>query len=50
MCILIANGETLATGLSHAAAMREARVAARLFNTTVTVFNLKTKESTEWKN
>lgn len=50
MCILIANGETLATGLSHAAAMREAKVAARLFETTVTVVNLITKETTLWTN
>jgi len=50
MCILIANGETLATGLSHTAAMREARIASRLLGTTVTIFNLKTRESVEWKN
>ena len=50
MCVLVANGETLATGLSHSHAMREARVAARLFNTTVTVVNLLTKETTQWTN
>lgn len=50
MCILIANGETLATGLSHAAAIREARVAAQLLGTTVTIFDLKTRRTTLCRN
>ncbi len=50
MCILILNGETIATGLSHTAATREARIAARLFGGVITIFNIKTREQTEWKN
>jgi hypothetical protein len=48
MCVLILNGETIASGLSHSAAVREARLATRLFGAVVTVFNLKTKEQVEW--
>lgn len=50
MCILIADGETLAYDLPYSMAVREAKLAARLFNTTVTVVNLLTKETTQWTN
>lgn len=50
MCILIANGETLATGLSPTAAMREARIAAQLLGTIITIFDLKTRRTTLCKN
>jgi len=48
MCILIADGETIAYDLPYSVAIREARVAARLLGTTVTIYNLKTKELTKW--
>ncbi len=48
MCILIANGETLAFDLSYSRAMREAKVAARLLETTITIFDLKTGRTTKW--
>ena len=50
MCVLICNGETLATETSYARASREARFAARLLGATVTILNLKTGERVEWKN
>jgi hypothetical protein len=48
MCVIIMDGETIASGLTHSAAVREAKVAARLFGAGITVFNLKTKEIVEW--
>lgn len=48
MCVIILDGETIASGLSHSAAVREARIAARLFGAGVKVFNLQTKETVEW--
>jgi hypothetical protein len=48
MCILIADGETIAYDLPYATAVREARIAARLLGTAVTVYNLKTKELSKW--
>jgi hypothetical protein len=50
MCVIILDGETIASGLSHSAAIREARVAARLFGAAVTIFNLKTRETVQWTN
>lgn len=50
MCVLICNGETLGIAPSYAIAMREAKVAARLFSAPVTIVNLKTKETVEWKS
>ena len=50
MCILIANGETIAYDLPYSLAVREARVAARLLGTAVTIYNLKTKELEQWTN
>lgn len=50
MCILICNGETIAYDLPYSLAVREARVAARLLGTTVTIFNLKTRRATLCKN
>ncbi len=49
MCILIANGETLAIDLTYSSAMREAKVAARLLETTITIFNTQTGRITKWK-
>lgn len=48
MCILIADGETIAYDLPYSVAIREARIAARLLGTAVTVYNLKTKELSKW--
>lgn len=48
MCILIANGETLAIDLTYSSAMREAKVAARLLETTIVIFDLKTGRTTKW--
>jgi hypothetical protein len=48
MCVIIFEGETIASGLSHSAAVREARIASRLFGGSVKIFNLKTKEQVEW--
>jgi len=49
MCVLIADGETIAYDLPYSMAMREAKVAARLFGTTITLVNLKTREISQWK-
>ncbi len=49
MCILIANGETLAIDLTYSTAMREAKYAARLLGTTITIFNIQTGSVTKWK-
>lgn len=48
MCILIADGETIAYDLPYSMAIREARVAARLLGTTVMLLNLKTMEISRW--
>jgi hypothetical protein len=50
MCILICNGETIAYDLPYSLAMREARVAARLLGSSVTIYNVKTKETIQWTN
>lgn len=48
MCVLICNGETIGVEPNYTRAVREARVAARLFGTAVTIYNLLTKETVQW--
>lgn len=50
MCVLICGGETLGIEPNYPRAAREARLAARLLNAPVTIFNLLTGERVEWTN